>query len=108
MVLVILQIRSGVKVLKPWYGCLVPDQGTLADLFQNYASGVFDNSQPLPEYLNADISCSVGKSKLISMSASVTVGVAVLWEWLCVLWDVSKCYWWEWLCVLWDAVLHSM
>ena len=80
MVLAIVQIRSGIKVLKPWYGCLVPEHGTLADLFQSYASGILDNSPAIQDiYMNTNVSCSVGKSKqeLVSMNCSVSVGIAV-------------------------------
>lgn len=74
------QIRAGIKVLKPWYGCLFPEQETLSDLFQSYAAGILDNSSALPDaYMNTGVSCSVGKSKqeLISTSCSVQVGIAV-------------------------------
>ena len=41
---VVVQIRSLCKVMKPWYGCVVPDQVTLADLYHQYASGQPDSS----------------------------------------------------------------
>ena len=44
MVFVVVQIRSLCKVLKPWYGCVVPDQVTLVDLHHQYASGQLDSS----------------------------------------------------------------
>lgn len=80
MAFVVLQIRSGMKVLKPWYGCNVPEQGTLADLFQSYASGILDNSQAIQEeYLNTAMSCFVGKSRqeLTATSTTVPVGTVV-------------------------------
>ena len=44
MVFVVVQIRSLCKVIKPWYGCVVPDQVTLVDLYHQYASGQLDSS----------------------------------------------------------------
>ena len=44
MVFVIIQIRSLCKVVKPWYGCVVPDQVMLVDLYHQYASGQLDSS----------------------------------------------------------------
>jgi len=45
MVFVVVQIRSlcNYKVINPWYGCVVPDQVMLVDLYQ-YASGQLDSS----------------------------------------------------------------
>ena len=44
MVFVVVQIRSLCKVIKPWYGCVVPDQVMLVDLYHQYASGQLDSS----------------------------------------------------------------
>ena len=44
MVFVVVQIRSLRKVIKPWYGCVVPDQVTLVDLYHQYACGQLDSS----------------------------------------------------------------
>ena len=43
-VVAIVRIRSLRKVIKPWYGCVVPDQVTLVDLYHQYASGQLDLS----------------------------------------------------------------
>ena len=42
MVFAVVQIRS--LCIKPWYGCVVPDQVTLVDLYHQYASGQLDSS----------------------------------------------------------------
>jgi len=42
MVFVVVKIRS--LCIKPWYGCVVPDQVTLVDLYHQYASGQLDSS----------------------------------------------------------------
>ena len=44
MVFVVVQIRSLCKVINPWYGCAVPDQVTLVDLYHQYASEQLDSS----------------------------------------------------------------
>jgi len=47
MVFVVVQIRSLCKVIKPWYGCVVPNQVTpvdLVDLYHQYAFGQLDSS----------------------------------------------------------------
>ena len=80
MVLVIVQIRSRIKILKPWYGCVVFDHSTLADLFQAYSTGELDKSTGIQqEYLNTSFTCCIGKSKqeLVMVSCEVTVGEAV-------------------------------
>jgi len=41
---VVAQIRSLCKVIKPWYGCVVPDQVTLVGLYHQYASGQLGSS----------------------------------------------------------------
>ena len=38
------KLRSLCKVIKPWYGCVVPDQVMLVDLYHQYASGHLDSS----------------------------------------------------------------
>ena len=79
--LVIVQIRSGSRVLKSWYGCSVVDQLQLYDLFSQYASGELDNSSAIPEeYATAAIDCSMGRSKtqdLTKVSTTLAVGEAV-------------------------------
>ena len=42
MVFVVVQILC--KVIKPWYGRVVPDQVALVDLYHQYASGQLDSS----------------------------------------------------------------
>ena len=64
MVLVIVPIRLGINILKPWYGCVVFDRSTLGDLFQAYSKGELDKSTGIQEeYLNTSFTCCVGKNK---------------------------------------------
>jgi len=39
-----LVVRSLCKVIKPWYGCVVPNKVTLVDLYHQYISGQLDSS----------------------------------------------------------------
>ena len=81
--LVILQIRSGSKVLKSWYGCSVTEQLQLFDLFTQFAAGNLDNSSALrlpDEYSTAAVECAIGRGKdkdLTKVSVSLTVAEAV-------------------------------
>ena len=43
MLFVILQIRSGAKLLKKWLGCNVPETATCADIYTLVSSGELDN-----------------------------------------------------------------
>ena len=36
---IVIQIKSGVKVLKNWYGCNIPEESTLMDIYTEFASG---------------------------------------------------------------------
>ena len=49
MPFVILQISSGAKVLKPWYGCVVPATSTVADVFTDFSSGVIGSGNAIPD-----------------------------------------------------------
>ena len=74
MVFVVVQIRARCRVLKPWYGCVVADQGTLIDLHHKYPSGQLDNSEAISsDYVTAMVNCALGSSKheLIRVSADV-------------------------------------
>ena len=81
MVLVIIRVRDGAKILKPWFGCTVPEVSTIADVFTQFSSGVLDNSAPLPdEYRTTSVEASIGKSPLsiyVKISCNVTVNEAV-------------------------------
>lgn len=80
MVFVIVQIRSQCRILKNWFGCIVAEQLTLVDLYNQYASGQLDNSAAAPsEFATAMIHCSLGRSKheLVRVSSDVPVGEAV-------------------------------
>ena len=80
MVFVVVQTRARCRVVKPWYGCLVADQGTLINLCHKYASGQLDNSKAISsDYATATVNCAFGLSKheLIRVSADVLIGEAV-------------------------------
>ena len=80
MVFVIVQIRSQCRILKNWFGCIVAEQLTLVDLYNQYASGQLDNSAAVPsEFATAMIHCSLGRRKheLVRVSSDVPVGEAV-------------------------------
>ena len=67
MPFVILQIRSGAKVLKPWYGCVVPETSTVADVFTDFSSGAIERAGSgnaiSDEYRTAFVEARVGKTK---------------------------------------------
>ena len=80
MALAIVQMRLRINILKPWYGCVVFDCGTLGDLFQAYSKGELDKSTGIrKEYLNTSFTCCIGKNKhkLVMVSSEGTVGEAV-------------------------------
>ena len=55
MVFTILQIRSGAKIKKKWYGCNVSDEMTFSDLYAEFSYGVLDNNFALPEKYNTNL-----------------------------------------------------
>ena len=67
MPFVILQIRSGAKVLKPWYGCVVLETSTVAAVFTDFSSGAIERAgsgNTIPdEYRTAFVEARVGKTK---------------------------------------------
>lgn len=82
MVFVIVQIRSAAIVLKPWYGCTVPDGVSIADVYASFSSGQLDKSLPIPEEYQASaiIDVKVGKSRndiMISVSLDCPVAEVV-------------------------------
>ena len=44
MVFIILQIQSGTKVLKQWYGCVINESCTLSDVYTEFSNGRIDGS----------------------------------------------------------------
>ena len=77
MTFVILQIRSGAKVLKPWYGCVVPETSTVADVFTDFSSGAIERAgsgNAIPdEYRTAFVMARVGKTKTDLTHVSLTL-----------------------------------
>ena len=52
MVFIIVQIRSGAKVVKLWFGCVVNDSCTLSDIYNEFSRGDIDGGAPISdEYL---------------------------------------------------------
>ena len=48
MLFVVLQVRQGVQVLKQWCGRILLESGTLANVFDEYSSGVLNKPTLLP------------------------------------------------------------
>ena len=47
MSLIRVQVICGVKLLRPWYGSIVPESITIADLFDMVQTGSFDIDPPI-------------------------------------------------------------
>ena len=80
MVFVIVQIKCGLKAVKPWYGCVIVDSCTLSDLYYEFSGGQLDGSLPLlDEYLGATVESFVGKTKtdLVCVNSQCSVGEVV-------------------------------
>ena len=80
MVFVILQITCSSRVLKPWYGCSIPDSRSLIDVYVDYNSGNLDNDQPIwEEYRNVSAVAYVGgnRTDMIWVDCSCQIGEGV-------------------------------
>ena len=80
MVFLVVQIRSGPKVLKPWYGCVINESCTLCDVFTEFSGGRLDGSLPIPaEYSGTAVEAFVGakRTELTRVSCECTVGEAI-------------------------------
>ena len=80
MVFIIVQIKCGLKVVKPWYGCVIVDSCMLSDLYYEFSGGQLDGSLPLlDEYLGATVESFVGRTKtdLIRVNCQCVVGEVV-------------------------------
>ena len=55
MLYVVLQIKSGVKIIKPWLGKRVNDDETLLQLkiYNRFASGELDDTECIPDEFNS-------------------------------------------------------
>ena len=53
MVYVILQIKSGAKVLKPWLSKCVSDNESLLEVYNAFVSGSLDNSECIAREYNS-------------------------------------------------------
>ena len=47
MLFISVQVICGVKLLRPWYGRIVPESITIADLFDMVQTGSFDSGPPI-------------------------------------------------------------
>ena len=47
MLFILVQVICGVKLLRPWYGRIVPESITIADLFDMVQTGSFDSGPPI-------------------------------------------------------------
>ena len=64
MPFVIVQIRSGARPLERWYGCVVGETTTVADVFADFSSGALDGGNAIPEeYRTSSVEATVGKTK---------------------------------------------
>ena len=45
----VVQIRRGSQVLKPWYGCVLAEEASVSDVFSDYSGGILDSGPPIPE-----------------------------------------------------------
>ena len=52
MVFIVVQIKSGTKVLKPWLGIKVSEELSIQDLYNDYASGSLDKSDCIAAEFN--------------------------------------------------------
>ena len=64
MPFVILQIRNGSKVLKPWYGSVVGERSTVADIITNFSSSLLElgKEKAIPDP-SANTEAKVDKTK---------------------------------------------
>ncbi len=77
MVFVIVQIRNGAQILKPWYGCSVAEGSSIADLYASYSSGQLDHNLHIPdEYQDSEVVVKAGKSRSDMISVSFDCPVA--------------------------------
>ena len=49
MPFVILQIRAGAEIVKPWFLCVVEEHATVCDVLSEFSAGTLDGEQPLPQ-----------------------------------------------------------
>lgn len=93
MVLIIVQIRSGAKVLKLWYGCVANDSSMLPDVYNEYSGRRLDDGQLISdEYLAAAVVAFVGRTKteLTCVSSRCVVAEAASALGQCVEYSLSK------------------
>ena len=80
MVLVLAQIRSRAKILKPWLGIQVSNSKTIQELYNDFAAGALDSTSEIPnDYNSAQVSPSMGKSKTddkVPVDSTTTLGEA--------------------------------
>ena len=57
MVFVVLQIRSAAKILKSWVGVTSSESTVLRDIYNDFASGVVDKLECIPDEFNTVKMC---------------------------------------------------
>ena len=80
MVFMVVQIRSGAKILKLWYGCVISESCTLPDVYTEFSSGRINGGLPVPEeYLGTAIQAFLGpkKTDLTPVNCECTVREAM-------------------------------
>ena len=86
------QVICGVKLLRPWYGSIVPESITIADLFDMVQTGIFDCGPPiinspglLDENDDSQWMCIYGPHFTLRCECVYVV--------LTLYWDVNVCIW---------------
>ncbi len=87
MVFVIVQIRNGAQILKPWYGCSVAEGSSIADFYASYSSGQLDHNLRIPdEYQDSEVAVKAAKSRsdmiLVSFDCPVAEVVSSLGQYM--------------------------
>ena len=91
-------MRCGATILKPWYGCSVPDSSTMSDVFFDFSSGRLDQTFPIPDdYQGSFDSVKAGKSRTdtIPVNSQCSVGQCIIlcgFHTLCVCVFVYGCH----------------
>ena len=88
-------MRCGATILKPWYGCSVPDSSTVADVFIEFSSGRLDQTLPIPDDYQGSFDAKAGRSRtdMIPVNCQCSIGEVVnsLGQYIDL--AVSKCCW---------------
>ena len=78
MVMIVARIRCQARILKAWYGCSVPDNATVSDVYYEYSSGMLDRSVALPDQYHC-VEPYIGRSPtgFTRVSCTLKIGESV-------------------------------